>query len=73
MKPLHIIAFILVIIGGLNWLVYGIWGVDVGQLFGGMTAGVSRTIYIIVGLAAIVEICMHKKCCSCCSSKAPMM
>ena len=44
MKALHMIAFILVVIGGLNWLLVGVAGWDIGALFGGMDALVSRVI-----------------------------
>ncbi|MFD1389854.1 DUF378 domain-containing protein [Alkalibacillus flavidus] len=45
---------ILLIIGGLNWLLVGLFEWDlVGSLFGGMDAFIPRLIYIIVGLAAL--------------------
>ena len=69
MKGLHVIAFILLIIGGLNWLLVGLFGWDVGQLFGGMDAVVSRIIYILVGLAALLELFSHKRCCGMCKTK----
>lgn len=48
------IALVLAIIGALNWGVIGLFGFDfVGYLFGGQTAGVSRVIYTLVGLAGI--------------------
>jgi len=69
MKALHIIAWILLIIGGINWLLVGIGVEDViGYL--GTTA--ARVVYVLVGLAAILELVSHKKCCNCCStSSAP--
>lgn len=66
MKGLHIITFSLLVIGGLNWLLVGIWGWDIGQWFGGQEAQVSRVIYILVGAAAIVEIVKHKGNCKHC-------
>ena len=45
---LHKITYILLIIGGLNWLLVGLIGWDVGQLFGGMAAPISRIIYVLV-------------------------
>lgn len=59
MKTIHYISFVLVVIGGLNWLLVGIFGWDIGSLFGGQAAWFPRTIYILVGLAAIVEIFSH--------------
>lgn len=48
------IALILVIIGGLNWGLVGIFKFDlVAYLFGGQTASVSRVIYTLVALAAL--------------------
>jgi uncharacterized membrane protein YuzA (DUF378 family) len=64
---LHSIAFILLIIGGLNWLLVGLVGWDIGQLFGGQMALVSKIIYILVGLSAIYELVGHKGMCKNCS------
>lgn len=69
MKGLHMVAFILVVIGGLNWLLVGLFGWDVGELFGGMDAVVSRIVYILVGLSALVLLFTHKKDCKMCSIK----
>ncbi len=48
------IALILLIIGGLNWGLVGIFKFDlVAYLFGGQTASVSRVVYTLVALAAL--------------------
>ncbi len=50
------IALVLLIIGGLNWGLVGLFGIDVvASLFGSMSA-VSRLVYVLVGIAAIVSI-----------------
>lgn len=49
------IAHWILVIGGLNWLLVGLLKWDIGQLFGGQEDWVSRIIYIVVGLAAIVD------------------
>ena len=72
MKIIHITAFILLIIGGLNWLLVGVFGWDVGNLFGGQGALISRIIYILVGLAAIWEAVTHPKNCKICTEKKMM-
>ena len=75
MKALHGISFVLLVIGGLNWLLVGITstGWDIGQIFGGQGAVISRIIYILVGLSAIYLVASHKKSCKCCdNSAAPM-
>ena len=48
------IAFWLLVIGGLNWLLVGLFGWDIGELFGGQTAIISRVVYVLVGLSAIL-------------------
>lgn len=62
------LTFILLVIGGLNWLLQGVFGWEVGSLFGGQDALVSRIIYILVGLSAIYEIVIHKSACRFCGS-----
>ena len=53
MKYITLLAFILVIVGGLNWGLVGFFGFDlVATLFGIMTP-FSRLIYDLVGLSAI--------------------
>jgi len=66
---MHMLAFLLLIIGGLNWLLVGIFSWDLGMLFGGQGAMISRIIYVLVGLAALWEVFTHKACCKCCGSK----
>lgn len=54
MKVIHWIAMILLIIGGLNWGLVGLFQIDVvAGIFGGVTAPLSRVVYVLVGLAAI--------------------
>ena len=72
MKGIHMLALLLLIIGGLNWLLVGIFSWDVGMLFGGQGAMISRIIYVLVGLSALWELFTHKSACkSCCGDKKP--
>lgn len=51
--PLGMIAFILLLIGGLNWGLVGFFKFDlVAAIFGNMTT-LSRIVYDLVGLAAL--------------------
>jgi uncharacterized membrane protein YuzA (DUF378 family) len=48
------IALTLLVIGGLNWLLVGLFRVDVvAALFGGQRAVVSRIVYVLVGISAV--------------------
>jgi uncharacterized membrane protein YuzA (DUF378 family) len=53
MKYLKHIAFILLLIGGLNWGIYGLAGFDLVEvLFGGVPV-IARLVYVLVGLSAV--------------------
>ena len=53
MKVLKIIAILLVIVGGLNWGLVGLFNFDlVAAIFGAMSS-LSKIVYSLVGLAAI--------------------
>lgn len=53
MKTLKIIAILLVIVGGLNWGLVGLFNFDlVAAIFGAMSS-LSKIVYSLVGLAAI--------------------
>jgi hypothetical protein len=55
------IALILLIVGGLNWLLVGAFNFDlVAAIFGAMSV-VARIVYILVGLSAIYGIVLLGK------------
>ena len=47
------ITLVLVIIGGLNWGLVGLFNVDLVELIFGSIEIVQRIVYIVVGLAAV--------------------
>lgn len=65
---LHKIAWVLLIIGGLNWLLTGlIGGWNLADYIGSTLAMV---VYILVGLSALYELFGHKKMCRNCAPQA---
>lgn len=60
---IHTVTFILLIVGGLNWLLVGLLGWDISAFLGGMGAPIARVIYVLVGASAVYEVVMHKKMC----------
>ncbi len=67
-KGIHIIAFILLVVGGLNWLILALFNWEIGEIFGGMDSIVSKIIYILIGLSALYEIFTHKESCTACDT-----
>ena len=59
------IAWILVVIGGLNWLLIGLFNLN---LVNDLGATVARVVYILVGLSAVYELFTHKSYCKICGS-----
>ena len=54
MKALDGVALGLTIIGGLNWLLVGLFEFDlVSSIFGGQTALLAKIVYILVGISAL--------------------
>jgi uncharacterized membrane protein YuzA (DUF378 family) len=77
MKATHIVSFILLAIGGLNWGLVGLgmwfggnWNV-VNLIFGGMPK-LEALVYVLVGVATLVLIFTHKKHCKACKTEAPV-
>lgn len=76
MKVLHAIAFILVIVGGVNWGLVGIsrdW--NLVELLLGNWMWLETIVYILVGLSAVYLAVMHRSECKHCENKSaqPMM
>ena len=56
MSAINKIALLLLIVGGLNWGLVGLFGFDlVAALFGEMTL-LSRIIYVLVGVSALWQL-----------------
>ena len=63
MKVLKTIAIILLIIGGLNWGLVGLFNFDlVATIFKAIPV-ISRVIYVLVGLSAVYVIVAYKSIC----------
>ena len=72
MKALHVVTFILLVVGGLNWGLVGAFDYDlVASLLGAWPSLIS-IVYVLVGLSAIVELVTHKKDCKACSQGGAM-
>lgn len=61
MKILNFLAIVLLILGGLNWFLIGIFNFNLVSIFFGHMTLISRVIYIVVGLAALYALLHFKK------------
>ena len=74
MKGLHYLAFILLVIGGLNWGLMGLAGFvsagsnwNVVNLVLGQWSALENLVYVLVGLSALYVGIGHKKDCRMCN------
>lgn len=67
-KPLHILAYLLLFVGGLNWGLVGLLNFNlVTTLLG--TGMLSNVVYILVGLSTVYVLLTHRSDCKVCSTK----
>ena len=70
-KLLHIVAFSLLIIGGINWGVIGFFGADydlIDLVFGSLDV-VPEVLETLVGVSALYVLFTHKGDCKVCGGK----
>ncbi len=56
MKMLNILTLVLVIVGGLNWGLVGLFSFDLVAALFGEGSVLSRLVYVLVGLSAVWQI-----------------
>jgi uncharacterized membrane protein YuzA (DUF378 family) len=61
MKVVKIVAWVLVLVGALNWGLVGLFDFDLVDYL--LNGAALRTVYVLVGLSAIVSLCACKKGC----------
>ena len=67
MKYAHMVAFILLVVGGIAWGIQGLLGYSiVSAILGGPLA---QIVYILVGVAAVYEVVTHKGRCKECTGQ----
>ncbi len=64
-KMVHMVSFLLMAVGGINWLLVGAFDMNVVEMVLGMGMG-AKIVYIVVGLATVLELITHKGRCSDC-------
>lgn len=72
MKVVHIVAFILLVVGGLNWGLVGLGGFagsdwNIVNMIVGSWPMVEWAVYVLVGVSAVWLLVGHKKACRDCS------
>ena len=69
MKVAHMVSFLLVLVGALNWGLVGVFNFNLVEGVLGAGTTLTSVVYGLVGLAAVFEVVTHKKNCKMCGVK----
>lgn len=69
MKMLHMVAFTLLLVGGLNWGLWALFNFNLVNTIVGSWPSVEKLVYILVGASAVYIGATHMTDCKMCSSK----
>lgn len=65
-KMVHLVAFALLAVGGINWLLVGALNMNLVTMIFGEGTMLTKVVYILVGLSAILELITHRGRCADC-------
>jgi uncharacterized membrane protein YuzA (DUF378 family) len=68
-KMLHMVAFVLAMVGALNWGLVGLLQMNLVETLFGMDSMLTNLVYILVGVSAVYLLVKHKADCVWCSGK----
>jgi uncharacterized protein len=68
MKTLHMVSFIAVIAGAINWALIGLFNYNVVAILFGTAPMIMRVVYVAIGLAAVQLLMSHQGDCKVCSA-----
>jgi uncharacterized protein len=69
MKSVHMVAFLLMFVGALNWGLVGLLNINVVNMLLGQWMGLEKLVYILVGVSAVYIMATHMNDCRVCSVK----
>lgn len=65
-KEMHMVTFILVIVGAVNWGLVGLLGINLVSMLFSSIPMLENLVYIAVGVAGVYEFVIHKEACKLC-------
>ena len=69
MKAVHVISFVLVVVGAINWGLVGLFNFNLVALVLGSVTWLERLIYVLVGVAGVILMATHKSSCKECAGR----
>ena len=68
-KTLHLITYSLVVVGALNWGLWGLFNFNLVNSLLGSWPSVEKLVYLLVGASAIYDFAGHMKYCKYCGER----
>ncbi len=68
-KLLHMVTFLLMVVGALNWGLVGLLNVNLVSMVVGSWPTLEKLVYILVGVSAVYVLATHMNDCKICSKK----
>ncbi|MBI3980618.1 DUF378 domain-containing protein [Candidatus Microgenomates bacterium] len=69
MKYLHMVSFLLVVVGALNWGLVGLFGFNLVNAVVGSVPLLEQLVYVLVGASAVFHLVTHMEYCKYCAKK----
>lgn len=70
MKMLHMIAFTLLVVGGLNWGLWALFNMNLVSTIFASWPSVEKIVYVLIGASAVYIAATHVADCKTCSGKS---
>ena len=67
MKWLHMVAFLLVVVGAVNWGLVALFNMNVVDAVFGAGSQLGQMVYVLVGASGLYMLATHKNDCKVCS------
>ena len=61
MKVINVVAVVLLVVGGLNWGLVGLFNFDLVAALLGTMSVLARVVYVVVGISAVYTLMLIKK------------
>lgn len=65
-KMIHMVSFLLLVVGGLNWGLIGMFDINLVEMIFGSSPQLEQLVYILVGVASIYVFVTHQANCKVC-------
>ncbi len=66
MKWLHMVSFLLMVVGAVNWGLVAMFDVNLVDMVFGAGSQLGMMVYVLVGVSGVYQLVTHKKDCKVC-------